>query len=123
MSKGKASSIGDRNVAANGYTYEKTSTGWRLLHHLVAERTLKREITKADRVSFKNNDRTDFRPENIIVTVKADISTSGYYRRLHSIEERMVDLVDDAPDTKTALDDLLEALNNVRSIHGLSIIQ
>jgi hypothetical protein len=55
-------------IAPNGYHYCKDAKGKRrLLHHLVAEETLGREIRSDERVSFKDKDRTNFDPENIVV--------------------------------------------------------
>lgn len=120
VSKGKRSVIGDENVSANGYTYIKTASGWRLKHHIIAEQTLNRPLTKEDRVSFADNDRTNFAPDNILVARKAARNKSHHDRRVHRIEELMIDIVEDHPDKHQALSDLADALGNVRSLHGFS---
>lgn len=120
MSKGRKSKVGDENVSANGYTYVKTSTGWRLKHHLIAEERIGRPLTKEDRVSFADNDRTNFSPDNIIVAKKAARKQSDHDRRITRVEEIMTLIVEDAADKWEALKDLEDALGNVRSLYGFS---
>lgn len=121
MSKGKQAAVGAENVSANGYTYVKTaSTGWRLKHHLVAEAKIGRPITKEDRVSFADNDRTNFDPENILVAPKQKRGQSHHDRRINRLEEIMTDIVEDHPDKHEALKSIEDALGNVRSLYGFS---
>lgn len=54
-------------VAPNGYYYVKWDNKRRLLHHLIAEETLGRELEKDERVYFADKDRTNFDPSNIEV--------------------------------------------------------
>jgi hypothetical protein len=120
MSKGKLTKVGEEHVNANGYTMVKTSTGWRLKHHLVAEEILKRPLTEQERVSFKDNDRTNFSPDNIIVAIKRKPGSAAHTRRLVRIEELMTALVEDSSDKWEALKDLEDAIGNVRSLYGFS---
>ncbi len=68
--RGEAALVGARRVSANGYHYIKTETGWRLTHHLVAEKKLGRPLHTDERVIFKNLNRDDLSPENIDVRKK-----------------------------------------------------
>lgn len=122
MSKGKRAVVGDENVSANGYTYVKTSTGWILKHWLVAEEKLGRPITKSDRVSFKDRDRTNFDPDNIIITEKGSPRNSGMSKRLTTIEERMISYVEDHEDKSVALNDLKDTVSDVRTVFGFSVL-
>jgi hypothetical protein len=71
MARGAVNDIGDTSTAPNGYNYTKTESGWRLTHHLVAEATLGRSInTSTETVRFKDGDRANLRPDNIIVSPK-----------------------------------------------------
>jgi hypothetical protein len=76
MSRGQANAIGDTFTSPNGYNYTKVETGphttkWRLTHHLVAEATMGRSINSdTETVRFKDGNRTNLSPDNIIVSPK-----------------------------------------------------
>jgi hypothetical protein len=71
MTRGKNAAIGDENQAANGYWYVRTAEGWRLKHHIVAEKKYKRDIdTRVDRVVFLDGNRENFKPSNIEIRVR-----------------------------------------------------
>jgi wyosine [tRNA(Phe)-imidazoG37] synthetase (radical SAM superfamily) len=73
-------------VSQNGYDYTKCEDGWRLTHHLVAERTLGRSINyDQELVTFKDKDRRNLNPDNIQVQKKGK---SSYARRLAQLEAR-----------------------------------
>lgn len=66
MTRGRQAKVGDTNVASNGYHYTRTATGWRLTHHIVAEKKYKRKIDSAkDHVVFIDKDRENLSPSNI----------------------------------------------------------
>jgi hypothetical protein len=67
VGRGQASTVGDVRVSANGYSYTNTFEGWRLTHHLVAEAKYRRKIRPGERVIFKDRNRTNFDPDNILV--------------------------------------------------------
>jgi len=71
MTRGKGAKIGDTNIAANGYHYTRTESGWRLTHHLVAEKKYDRFVDPAkEMVVFLDKDRTNFSPSNIEIRQK-----------------------------------------------------
>ena len=121
MSRGKQAAIGARNQAPNGYWYEKTSTGWRLLHHIIAEQAVGHPIdTKIHRVTFKDNNRENLDPSNLIVTLKQKVSEAGVQKKVDRIEEQMTAIVEQAEpkDRSQILDQLKDALNEVRLKYG-----
>ena len=66
--RGRKSKIGDTRVAPNGYHYTNTAEGWELTHRLVAGRVRGNPVTPDERVSFKDKDKTNLDPSNLIVT-------------------------------------------------------
>lgn len=123
MSKGRQAKVGAVNVSANGYAYIKTSTGWRLQHHVLAEQILLRPVdTKTDRIYFKDGNRENLVPDNIGISAKSGVRASSYYRRLHTIEEKMTELVESAEHRDEALRDLKDLVSNVRSLYGFSAL-
>src|SRR6266540_1974038 len=91
MPRGQPSKVGERTVSANGYTYEKTEAKWKLVHHIIAEEVLGRPLGKNELAKFKNGDRKDLRPENIIVVRKG--SNKSPQARLAIVEAQIADLV------------------------------
>lgn len=67
MARGKNAKVGDTRTAPNGYHYTKTEDGWRLTHHILAEKSLGRKIKKNERVYFKDGDRTNLSKDNVLV--------------------------------------------------------
>jgi hypothetical protein len=94
MSRGRNAKIGDENVSANGYTYVRTAAGWRLKHHLVAEKKYGRMIdTTKDQVVFLDKDRTNFDAANIEIRAKNIGSDAKRRARiLAKIEELQAEL-------------------------------
>lgn len=69
--RGTESEIGTERVSANGYRYRKISNGkWILVHRLMAEEMLERELHESEYASFKDGDRTNFDPSNIVVLTR-----------------------------------------------------
>jgi hypothetical protein len=89
MTKGKASPIGATYIADNGYHYIKTESGWRLAHHLVAEGKYRRPVLKGDRVVFKDKDKNNLSPNNIVIVKKTTRSTA---RRAAQLRARIQEL-------------------------------
>ena len=81
--RGERHPLGFERVAQNGYHYIKTPQGWKLRHHLVAEKKLGRPVdTMLERVVFKDRDRTNFDPENIEVIPKLGVTVEDKKLRL-----------------------------------------
>lgn len=94
MARGKAAKEGDTRVAKNGYHYTRTSDKWRLTHHLVAEKKLGRLLHDDERVSFKDKDKTNHSPDNLIIQKQG--SGSNARRRaqiIARIEELQAELL------------------------------
>lgn len=86
MGKGRNAEIGDTNVNANGYHHTKTKSGWRLTHHVIAERELGRVIdTSQEQVVFIDRDRTNLDPENISVRPRKN----SRKQRIERLKERI----------------------------------
>jgi hypothetical protein len=99
--RGEVHPIGGERVAKNGYHYIKVETvnggsEWKLKHHLVAERTLGRKIdTAVERVFFKDTNKENFDPDNIVVEPKKGMTREARKARLQSrIEELQGQLED-----------------------------
>jgi hypothetical protein len=58
-------------VAANGYKYRKVDGTFVLVHHIIAAEKLGRPHNKSnERVVFKDNNRENLSPDNILVVEK-----------------------------------------------------
>lgn len=68
MPRGASSEVGTERIAANGYTYVKVEDrGWVLKHWLIWEQREGRQVDPLrDMIRFKDGDRTNFDPSNII---------------------------------------------------------
>lgn len=95
MARGKASEVGETRVSQNGYHYTKVEdrgdgkAGWRLTHHIMAEKYLGRPIRESERVSFQTGNKLDFSEKNIVVTEKGQGSIR---RRKAHVEARIAEL-------------------------------
>lgn len=122
MGKGRKAVEGTETWNQNGYCQVKTSTGWRFKHHLIAEGKLGRPLADNERVIFIDGDRKNLDPENLQVVIKQVRVSQTYDKRLTALGDRMQLFVEEAPRADNALDDLLQALNDVRLSHGFSAI-
>jgi hypothetical protein len=91
MGRGQAAEVNATRVAQNGYHYTKTEDGWRLTHHLTAEKVLGRplrddEIVKFVEPRFK---RDPHNPAGVKVIKK---KTSTLRKRKATIEDRIREL-------------------------------
>jgi hypothetical protein len=82
--RGAAVPDGTRRVAPNGYHYIKVNGSWRLYHHVVAEKNLGRSLKPDEGVYFKDKDRENFHPNNIVVRVKKGTSKAARRARLEA---------------------------------------
>ena len=91
--RGASSKIGSTRIAANGYHYTKTHEGWRLTHHIIAERLYGRKVDKEVTVRFKDTDRTNLADDNIVLTPKRGKGRADLIRtRIRQYEERIREL-------------------------------
>ncbi len=85
MPRGRAAELGTETVNAMGYTYVKTENGWVGKHFLVAAKSLGRPIdNKTELVRFKDGDKTNFHPDNIVVVPRRPRSDAAQRARLES---------------------------------------
>lgn len=87
--RGKKARNGTTRTSPNGYHYTKTKGGWRLTHHIIAERTLGRLLKSGERVHFADGDRTNLSGDNLVVRKTRPKSTNS--RRAH-LEAKIADL-------------------------------
>ena len=91
MPRGTASKVGDTNVSDNGYHYTRVLTGWKLTHHIIAEKALGRPINADETVRFADGDRTNLAPDNIVVTQRKT-SLRG---RIAALNAKIMELTDE----------------------------
>lgn len=90
MTRGRKSKPGDTRIAANGYHYTRTTSGWELTHRLVAERRIGRPLEYNERVRFIDGDRSNFgNPDNLAVYRVREASAA---KRKARIEARIEEL-------------------------------
>lgn len=95
MGRGQSAEIGTHRVAQNGYHYDKVANrgdgkpGWRLSHHIVAEQKLGRPLGQNERVSFKDGNKDNLLPSNIVVSEKG---RSSLRHRKAVLEQRIEEL-------------------------------
>lgn len=89
MGRGKAAGVGDTRTAKNGYHYTKTESGWRLTHHLTAEKMLGRPLKDNEIVQFKGSKLNYDDPDNIRIIVKR---TSSLRKRKAQLEAKIEEL-------------------------------
>jgi len=83
VARGQVANVGAERVSPNGYRYRKTEDGWETVHRLLAEEKLGRKLTNNEYATFKDGDRTNLDPKNIIVRLRGRTSL----RRRHAIVE------------------------------------
>lgn len=89
MARGQKANVGDKRVAPNGYHYTRTESGWRLTHHLVAEKKLGRPLHTDEGVYFVDGKRHNLSPDNISVREKG---RGSLRRRLAQLDDRIREL-------------------------------
>lgn len=89
MARGQASVPGDTRVAPNGYHYTRTESKWELTHKLVWEEANGRKLADDERLRFKDRDRTNLSPDNIVMFKKRPQSAASRRARLEAKIEAM----------------------------------
>lgn len=100
MARGANAAVGATRVSKNGYLYIKTEfNGWQLAHRRMAEEELlKRPLNPNERVTFKNGNKMDIRPENLEVSaVRTDMAAMEKRRdaiivRIEELQGQLADL-------------------------------
>lgn len=86
--------VGTVKVAKNGYSYTKTKDGWRLTHHIIAEKHFNIKLTSDDRVAFKDRDPSNLDPNNIVVKKKVQSKANRIKYLKAKIEAYQAELSD-----------------------------
>lgn len=89
MARGTTANIGTERTSPNGYRYRKTEDGWELVHRLLAEEKIGRKLTENEYATFKDGDKTNLEPTNIIIQIRG---RSSLRRRLAQIDARLAEL-------------------------------
>lgn len=108
MARGATKNVGDRFTNKNGYTYEKTESGWEPVQKLIAERKLGRSLIGNERAYFKDGDRTNLDPDNI--GVKVTLDKKSPQAKIVILEAQIKDLEDMLIDLREQRDALLKQL-------------
>lgn len=83
--------VGTKKQNPNGYWRIKTEDGsWRFLHHVNIEKELGRPLGAGERVTFKDGDRGNCDPNNLVVRLVGN--TSPGKRRAH-LEAKLQEIV------------------------------
>jgi hypothetical protein len=112
MVRGQPAPEGSTYIAQNGYHYTKRNGKYTATHVLVMEEKLGRKLTPNERVRFKDNDRTNFKPENLVLTVKGKTSLLSRRARLVARRDELnaqiqeIDNELELKDTQERLDEL-----------------
>jgi hypothetical protein len=88
VTRGKPAEEGELKVAQNGYTYKKVGNRWKLLHHVIAEEKLGREIAPDEMVCFIDKNRNNLAPKNILVKKR----NKGLRQRKEALEAQIIRL-------------------------------
>lgn len=91
MGRGQTANVGDTRVAQNGYHYTKTESGWRLTHHLTAEKKIGRPLREDEIVKFadKKFRRDPYNEQGVVIIRK---KTTSLRRRKAALEEKIREL-------------------------------
>jgi hypothetical protein len=82
MARGRAAQDGDTFVNKNGYHHTRVAGEWVGTHRLVAAQKLGRPVGKDEYVSFKDGDRTNLDPGNIVIKKLGAASLRKRYAQL-----------------------------------------
>lgn len=108
MSRGKAASPGDTNVAKNGYHYTRTEERWVLTHHLLAEQNLGRPLRPDEQAYFLDGDRRNLVAENVGTRPKRTNGSRRKGQLYARIEQLMAEFIELDPEYVDELSELVE---------------
>lgn len=90
MGRGTTAEVGTERWSKNGYLYRKTEDdGWQLVHRLMAEEQLGRKLHENEYATFKDGDKTNVDPDNVIVFERGRTSLR---RRIAQLNARIEEL-------------------------------
>lgn len=87
--RGKRSVVGEERWTQNGYLQKRTDTGWRYVHHLIAESQARRTLRDNERVVFLDGDRKNLNPNNIAIRIKSDTTRTARITELRAKIDQM----------------------------------
>lgn len=94
--KGESAEVWAEVETPQGYIHVKTPDGWKLKHRLVMEQVLGRPLAAGERIIFKDGDRKNCDPENLVLQIVKKENLSDLYaqrakllRQLEQIDERI----------------------------------
>jgi hypothetical protein len=82
MARGQKSEEGSERTAPNGYHYIKENGKWRLKHHVIMEKTLGRPLMEWERVTFKDRNKDNLSPDNLVLVDKEGITPEQKIARI-----------------------------------------
>lgn len=98
--RGQRSTVGDTRIAPNGYHWTRTETGWRMTHHIVAEKeVLGRPLAADEMVQFIRGKEP--LAENLRVIKKGK---SSLRRRAAQLEVRIEELQAELSEVRAELE-------------------
>lgn len=95
MARGMVSPDGAERTAPNGYQYVKVAErGWVLKHWLIWEEANGRRIDKkTEQVRFKDGNRNNMSPENIVVIPKGKVQIRAKLARLYIQRDEVIAMI------------------------------
>jgi uncharacterized protein YaiI (UPF0178 family) len=113
--RGKTQVNGATRISQNGYHYTKTKTGWQLTHRLILEKLLGRPLAPGEQATFKDRDRRNLSPDNIVMRT---VHSGTLQKRQAQLEARLEEIQAELDHVKTQIaqqestDDLTELDSN-----------
>lgn len=92
MGRGAASEVGTERTAPNGYQYVKVAErGWVLKHWTVWEEANGRQVDpEKEQIRFKDGDRSNLDPSNIISIPKGQVQLRAKLARLYVQRDEVI---------------------------------
>jgi hypothetical protein len=85
----------------NGYLYVKVEEDkWTARHRLIVEEQLGRALTKAEYIRFKDGNRTNLDPSNLVVHLK---NKNSILKQIESLKSRIAALQQEVADLESCI--------------------
>jgi len=101
MARGTPAQVGDERWSKNGYLYRRLPNRWELVSRIIAEEKLGRSLSANEYVSYKDGDKTNLDPDNILIHVRG---RSSLRRRLATVEDQIRELTAVADELRKRLE-------------------